>query len=388
MATHAARASALALGLGLALLPAVVSASNGTKPRIPVDWTGAPCMTIVDRSASATVHFEYMVSQEDTDITVDEVDDSRRHQFFAFCKAHDPQTFLPRWITQADIDRAAMVGAAPNNVDPEDILEQATLWTDCFERINADDDRYPITFAAADAGVDWDTTLVPAGTYIIEGYTWEPAINIWSARPGVVKVVDGPDPALSPPALAINNTEEVINKNESVVIEGCVSAMDGATVTAYWGLPDAEIAWQPFIESDPVAGESFAVEFTPPEELAGESAMIRVDVTDPMGRSYTNYMHDLVIVLGTDGPGGCNDGGFIGGPGCADSGDSGDSGSDTTSSGEGTGDTASSGVGTTPGQDGGDDGSPGGCGCRSNPGGPPTGLLLLSLLALRRRRSA
>jgi MYXO-CTERM domain-containing protein len=381
------------LGAVLAL-PAAAVASNGTKPRIPVDWSGAPCMTIVDRSADAGLHLPYMVSQEDTDLTPDEVEDSRTHQFFALCRSRDPQSFLPRWITQADVDAAAAVGAAPDMVEPDDVFETSTEWDDCWYRINADDDRRPITFAAAAAGVDWDTTAVPVGTYVIEAYTWEPALNIWSGRPGVVKVVDDPDLDSSGPALAIENTEEVLNKNEPLEIHGCLSAMDGSTITAYWGKAEPEVMWVPFIEDDPASGESFAVEFLPPEELAGESAMIRVDITDPMDRSYTHYMRELVIVLGTEGPGSCMDGGgFIGGAGCGSSGTSDGSGSEAGSVGD---ETAGSGAGSsgndsgTPGQDAGDDGTPTGCGgCRAAGSGAPVGmgLSLLGLLGLRRRRS-
>jgi hypothetical protein len=59
-----------------------------------------------------------------------------------------------RAVTQADIDAAAAVGAAPDMVDPEDVFETNTEWEGCWYRINADDDRRPITFAAAAAGVD------------------------------------------------------------------------------------------------------------------------------------------------------------------------------------------------------------------------------------------
>lgn len=380
--------------LAALLLPAAASASNGTKPRIPVDWTGAPCMTIVDRSDEAVLHLPYMISQEDIDLTPDEVEDSRTHQFFALCRARDPQSFLPRWITQSDIDRAAAVGAAPDSVEPEDLFETNSEWDGCWYRINADDDRRPITFAAAAAGVDFDTAAVPAGTYVLEGYTWEPALNIWSGRPGVVKVVDDPDLASSAPALAIDNTEEVLNKNEPVEIHGCLSAMDGSTITAYWGKAEPEVEWVQFLEGDPVAGDSFAVDFLPPEELAGESAMIRIDITDPMDRSYTHYMRELVIVLGTEGPGSCMDdgGGFIGGAGCgSSSGSEGSSGSEAGSVGD---ETAGTSAGTTdepPGQDGTLDGdtTEGCAGCRMAGSGAPVGmgLLLLGLLGLRRRRS-
>lgn len=382
---------------GLVALPA--AASNGTKPRIPVDWTGAPCLTIVDRSVDPTLHLPYAIAQEDVGLTDDEVEDSRTHQFFAMCESFDPQSFLPRWITQDDIDRAAAKGSAPAMVDPDDVLETSTEWAGCWLRITADDDRRAITFANAMAGVEWDTTSAPAGTYLVEGYTFEPALNIWSPRPGVVKVVDGPDLAASAPALAIDNTEEVLNKDEPVVIEGCVSAMPGSTITAYWGLAEPEVQWQPFIEDDPVVGESFAVELLPPEELVGNSAMIRVDVTDPMGRSYTNYMRELVIVLGTVGPGSCtDDGGFIGGPGCGgDSGDSGSSVDDTSGDGSGASDSTGSeatGEDGPPAQDGGDDSGSQGCGCTSTGpgrmGGPASAMWLLGLglLGLRRRRPA
>lgn len=392
MVTHAGRASALAIGLGLWAVAPSASAGNGIKPRIPVEWADTPCMTVVDRSVNAVVHMDYTISKEDTELTGDEVDDSRRHQFFALCRASDPQSFMPRWITQSDIDRALQVGAAPDQIDPEDILESSTEWAGCFERINADDDRVPITFAAAEAGVDWDTSDVPAGLYVIEGYTWEPALNLWSRRPGVIKVVDDPDPAQSGPALAVGNTEEVISKNETVVIEGCVDAMEGATVTAYWGLAESEVTWQPFITDDPVMADSFAVEFDPPETLAGESVMIRVDVTDPTGRTYTNYMRDLVIVLGTDNPGCAEGGGFIGSADCPESDSSGDATTDAATDGMPTGgDSASD--GPPPGQDGGDEGGGGGCGCRStglgtgtDPGAPlGAGLLILGLWGRRRR---
>lgn len=376
----------------LALVAVPAAASNGTKPRIPVDWTGAPCLTIVDRSVQPVLHLPYAVSQDDTDLTPDEVSDSRTHQFFALCRARDPQSFLPRWITQADIDRAAMVGAAPETVDPDDVFETSSEWADCWFRITADDDRRPITLAQAAEGVDWDTSAVPAGTYVVEGYTWEPALNIWSGRPGVVKVVDDADPASSAPALAIDNTEEVLNKNEPVTIHGCVSAMEGSTVTAYWGLAESEVTWVPFVEGDPVSGESFAVDFMPPEELAGESSMIRVDVTDPMGRTYTSYMRELVIVLGTEGPGSCTDegGGFIGGAGCGgSSGTDGSGGSEAGSAGDETAGSDGTTSGGPGGQDGGDTGGGEGCGCRAaaGPAAPAgAGLLLVGLLGLRRRR--
>ena len=370
------------------LAPAAL-AGNGPEPRTPIDWTGAECMTIVDRSVSATVHLDYGIPMEDIEITADEVEDSRRHQFFGFCRALDPQTYLPRWITQADVERARDIGIAPETVNVQNVLESNTDWADCWHRINADDDRRPITYEAADEGIDWDTTELAEGTYVIEGYTWEPPLNIWSSRTGVIKVVDDSDPALSPPAVGITNTEEVIDQTETVTIEGCASAEEGSTVTASWGIPAGEVTWEVFIENEPVLGESFAFEFDPPEEVVGESVMIRVDITDPSGRSYTHYMRDLVYILGDPYPPECEGSVFID-PGCDESG---------TSGGNETGEvdaTSSSGTGTSAGMTSSSGAEQdvvggGGCGsCRVQDRGSPYGsaLLLLALAGLRRRRSS
>lgn len=376
------RGVSIALGAGITLFAASASASNGTKPRIPVDWSVGTCMSIVDRSL---LHLEYSITQEDTDLTPDELEDSRTHQFFGFCRAHDNQTFLPRWITQDDIDRARTVDAAPDNIEPEDILETSE-WAGCFYRITEDDDRRPITFAAAEAGVDWETADLPAGTYTVEAYTWEPALNLWSVHPGVVKVVDEPALEASGPALAVSTAEQIINRNESAFVEGCISTMEGSTITAYWALAAPNLEWNMFLEDDPVSGDTFAAEFVPPEEAVGNSIAIRVDITDPMGRTYTNYMRENIIVLGTDGPGSCDGGvNFIGGAGCgATEGDSSGTGDDLPG-GTADGTASDGGTGTTvPGTD----PTPAGCDCRSGGGSAPVwgGLGLLLLGAARRRR--
>ncbi|MBV1859324.1 MAG: hypothetical protein KUG77_12990 [Nannocystaceae bacterium] len=337
----------------------------------------------MDRSVSATVHLDYAVPMEDTELTSDEVEDSRTHQFFGFCRALDPQTYLSRWITQADVERAREIGIAPGEVNARNIMESNTHWAGCWHRINADDDRRPITDAAAEQGIDWDTAPLDAGTYVIEGYTWAPPLNIWSSRTGVIKVVDDPDPALSGPAVGITNTQDVIDQSEAVTIEGCASAQEGSTLSASWGLPAGEVMWQPFIENDPVLGESFAFEFDPPQEVAGESVMIRVDITDPSGRSYTHYMRDLVYVLGDPYPAQCEGNVFVD-PECDETSSSGGSetgGVDSTSSSTGAGSTGAQSEGARA------SGNDGGGGCRVQAPGSPFGLGLLLLgLAGRRRR--
>lgn len=375
------------------MLASAAHAGNGPEPRTEIDWSGAACMTIVDRSEDAVAHLDYGIPMEDTELTADEVEDSRRFQFFGFCRALDPQSDLPRWITWADVERAREVGIAPPRVNASNVMETDREWAGCWHRINADDDRRPITYAEAAQGIDWDTTDLAPGNYVIEGYTWEPPLNIWSSRAGVIKVVDDPDPALSEPAVAVTNTEEVIDQSETVTLEGCVSAEEGSTLTLSWGVPAGEVTWHPFVEDEAVTGESFAVEFGPPEQAVGLGVMIRVDITDPSGRSYTHYMRDLVYVLGDPYPPEC-EGNVFGGGGCDGTSSSGGSETgdvDATSTG------AATSTGTGPGQgagedsDGGNqaDADTGGCaGCRTQNPDPWTGsgLLLLALAGLRRRR--
>ena len=137
---------------------------------------------------------------------------------------------IERPYTQADVERAQDAGIGPGDIMPANIMETSTELADCWYRINADDDRRPITFAAAREGIDWDTTELPAGSYVIAGYTWWPPLNTWSSRPGVIKVVDDPDPAASAPALGISTTEQIVDLGETTTIEGCVSAEIGSTI--------------------------------------------------------------------------------------------------------------------------------------------------------------
>lgn len=389
------RLGSFVLGATALLAPAVAQAGNGLHPRTPVVWNGVECRGMHDRTSAATWHVEYDIPYEDTEVTVDEVADSRRHQFFALCRDNSPQDFLPNWITWADVMAAGDAGLVdPATITDEQVLETNADWSSCFQRINADDARLPITTENAAAGVAWDTAAVDPGGYTLFGYTWEPPFNLWVQRPGFVKVYDG-DPDAVAPAIAITTGEQVLYKNGSGIIEGCVDALQGSTLAAYWAIAQDDPEWISFVEDEPVAGESFAIEFDAPEGLVGESGMLRVDITDPMGRTTTAYGIELVIVLPTDDPGSCGDGGgFVADPGCEDTGGSAEStgGGATDDGGIVTGTSGDAGSTTDPMADGGDadgdGGGKGGCACSTAPAPVPLGgaaLLVLGLFGLRRR---
>lgn len=299
------------------------SAANGAKPRIPVNWSAAACATIVDRSATPTVHFDYTVPEEDVPEvrTADEVDDSRTHQFFAFRK-QDARDVLPTWITHADIVRSAMVDpeVVEANIDPEDILEDTSRFAaDDWVRITADDARVPISDAQAAMGVDWDVSAVAPGTYQIYGYTWEPVRNLWSPRAGFVKVIASTaEAAAAGPSIILDRDEAQITAGTPYTLPGCVDVSPGSVVSVEWGEVVGTMipTWEFALVDAPIDSGPLALEFVAPDEAGGKKIKLRATVTDTEGRSYTAYSPAVLAVAPNPDPGSGDDGGGDDG-GCA-----------------------------------------------------------------------
>ncbi len=303
--------------VAVALAPSMVHAGNGAHVRTLVEWGAPACMTLVDRSEDPIVHLQYSIEREDTAVTLDEVADSRTHQFFATCRVAAPLDPLPMWITTADIDAAMTKSLLGNPVAAAQILEGNPEWDGCWTRITADDERRPITFVEAEAGVDWDTSALERGAYTVHGYTYEPAVNVWAQRPGVVKVHDG-DPDAAGPAAAFTTAEQSLYRDGVAQLEGCVDAPEGTTFTAEWAFANEPTPeWTEVVADAPIDGEAFAFEFDPPDELVGGTAAMRATFTSPDGASYTTVMSQMIVVLEIDDPG-CADGGFIDDP-CSES---------------------------------------------------------------------
>ncbi len=349
---------------GVLLLPSTATA-HGIHPRTTPIWDPAACMTVVDRNVGSVLSLQYSIPYEDFVIPPEEVADSRRHQFFALCRDFLKWDLAapPSWITDADVAAAAALALVdPITLGPEDVLTSSAGWKGCWTRITADDPRRPISFEAAMKPVLWDTSGLPVGPQIVLGYTWQPPLNLWTKRSGVVQIVDDLDPAASPPALAISTTEVVAREGEDVSIAGCVRAMAGSTLTASWAEASVpSLTWIPFAEQVPVTGESFAIPFVAPPEALNTSVAIRIVIVDPLGREFTAFMDELVTILYDSAP----------------------------PTGSGAGDDTSAGESSN-----GDDSSSGGpseapqttgCGCAA-PVGPPAWAALLLLLARRRRR--
>ena len=289
-------------GIALVAMSAPAQASNPTHARTPVDWSAQPCGLVHDRSAHGpVVRFDYDIPQEDVEgISDNEVDDARRHQFFALCRAHAVRDLLPTWIDQADID-----AAAAKSLPPTEILEQNPEWQDCWWAITSDEERRPISFDAAAESVEWDTTGLPAGVYFIEGYTWDPPFNLWTARPGFIKIVDSPADRDAHPAVGIVGSNDVVAPDQPLTLTACsdaaptsVFAVDVAVLS-----PGQAPDWIEVANGLPAPGPDGNVTFTPGEAFAEQAITVRLRSEDDQGREAVAYLPaELSLTSASDDP--------------------------------------------------------------------------------------
>lgn len=268
-------------------------AANEAHVRTPVLWLPAPaCGLVIERGGQSepSLHLAYAVPHEDTELTEDELDDSRTHQFLAFCRQRPETELLPRWITRSDAERATTLGRGGASVSAEAIVDESAEWSDCFVRITADDDRLPITHEVADAGVDWALADVPAGVWSIAGYTFEPELNLWSPRPGFVKIVDDlDDPDQDVPALALLPEQQTLIPGSDVELAGCVDALGPSTITVEWAPFAPALEWVPGGEVAVDGRGPLVMPLTVPDDSPTSEILIRATVTDSLGRRYVAH---------------------------------------------------------------------------------------------------
>ena len=263
-------------------------------------WLDAPCMTTIDRSTGEALHpLSYTIPFEDP-APEDNPLDAHALQFFAFCRDHYREDVQPNWIRLDELEAAVDLGLGSlTEVDFErDILDTAARWEDCFARITADDARRPLTFEAAMEPVVWDTSELAAGIYVVEAYTWDPWFNLWSKYPGVFRIVDDPDPDAIPPAAALTFREQSILVGEEATVSGCVEALPGSTMRLSWaaGGQGFEPEWQEFSGELPAESGTFEVPFEGPAEAAGRYLLFRLELRDPLERSWTAYSANYIGV--------------------------------------------------------------------------------------------
>jgi hypothetical protein len=302
------RIGAALVGLAAGLAPAVTEAGNEAHVRTPVLWQPAPaCGVVVDRSVDPVLHLDYAIPVEDTQLGPEELADSRTQQFLALCRERPADELLPNWITRDDLERAIDAGiVGPELLEPANILDESSEWAGCSARITADDARRPITFEQAALGVDWDTSAVEAGVWSVAGYTFEPALNLWSPRRGFVKIVDDPsDPEQDLPALAITTGELGLEAGEAAELEGCADAFGEARVELEWARFAPEREWRALAAVDGVEDGALSMGFVAPCAAAGEAILVRARIVDELGRSALAHAPAAFAVLPSAGE--CSD---------------------------------------------------------------------------------
>lgn len=285
---------ALSAGLVVCTAGQDAEAGNTVHPRTPVQWPETSCIQTVDRSVDPRFEFDYAIPNEDLAVTSDELEDSRSHQFVAFCRHWDRESGLPNYVSERDRQRAIEAGldAADAVVD---VLEADANWqASCWFRVTADDARRPISFESADEPVVWDTRDAAPGVYRIAGYTWEPALNLWSAAPWAVRIVDDPEHDVGPAAV-VGTLPVGVAHDESLLVDVCIDAPVGSQVELSWGLKEPSPKFEPLATLE-YGGGPLELEFVPPELSWGQSVLLAVTVEDPAGLTYTAHgPRELVV---------------------------------------------------------------------------------------------
>ncbi|MEM6294536.1 MAG: hypothetical protein AAGA54_24900 [Myxococcota bacterium] len=284
-------------------VPASAAASNGVGQRTPPVYPRAACISEVDRSVDPVFHLDIGLPREDVMLTDDEPPDSRRFQFFAVCRDELPDLLtLPNWITAAEADAALSSGSLEEAAGPEDILEQRDDWADCAFEMNAIEARIPISCESTEAGLDFDTSALPAGNYVVRGYTYEPPLNLWSQRKGVLQVRDDdtPIPAVGLTTPVLDGAQ--VRVGSPFAIRGCATGAAGTEVVLQWvrfsaldGVDD-DADWITFATVDASDGD-FVVDFVPPAEARNQAVGIRA-VVDPEGAGrWVDHAEGKLIVF-------------------------------------------------------------------------------------------
>ena len=411
-AKGARQARAILAGLvvtgSMGLVPPAL-ANNALTPRTPPVFKHESCLRIVDRSVDPVFHLDFAIPYEDAMLTADELPDSRRFQFFALCSDQAFGERLPNWAYMEDAERAYDAGIIPELPEPGDVLELSPQYAEghddgpCALAMNGVDERIPITCEATEGALDWDTTDVPPGNYVIRGQTFEPEINMWEARRGVVQIVDAPDQRFPVVSLMFPSRDGTrAYESDGYRVVGCMDGPPETTVRLSWatasglGPGAGEDAWTEFAVFD-ASDHDIDLRFEIPPEAVQQAVIFRGVAEGPDGRSWTSYAPHALIVYPGEGesevpfkPAGPDFCGFY----PDDEGDTtgGQDDDDDAAADDGT-HTGSSSTTDSGGAESSsaDDGGGGGCGCRTDRMQRDAWLLAFCFVALgavRRRRSS
>ncbi len=251
------------------------SASNSLRPRTPAVFDADPCLIDVDRSVETNLRFGFDIPYEDTQLSEDELSDSRTLRFMLLSGPLRPGEKLPNWLDRADADRALEAGLVDARPPSTDVASEAPIWSDRIVVLPIE----PRAFACGeDRTPEADVSGLPAGAYELWAYTFEPPLNLWTQHPGIVVIHDGQS---APPAAAIHTLVPVDDGDDlGIVLRGCASR--GTSVRVSWidsasaGFEDTS-NWTPLIE-ETLGAPSIELHATMPSTSRGRGAFFRFEV--------------------------------------------------------------------------------------------------------------
>jgi hypothetical protein len=264
-------------------------------------FLGESCAAFVDRSQESAFKLSVAIASEDRDGLAGELEDDHTFQFFALCEPPAPRASMPAWIDVDDVARATLAGLVPVPPTDEDILG-TSAWAEltghdgatggCVVPINGKDERVPISCEATSTPLSWDTTDVPAGPYWLHGYTYDPPVNEWTPRAGVIVVHDGDPDAVSPwVALTAPSFAATVAPSQRYELRGCAGGAGTENViielarTNVDDLADPTV-WTAAGQVEAATDGSFAIELDPAAlgaDAWNRAYVVRARVVDDTG---------------------------------------------------------------------------------------------------------
>ncbi len=280
------------------LAPVRASATNAQRPRTRPDFELEQCLTVLGPDDALQIDFS--IPYEDTQLGADELDDSRTLQFFALCRDHHAELeSLPNWIGQHDLDRALEAGIIEALPPDAEVLDRSADWSGCVERLVPDDARLPITCEATEGGVRVEPGALAPGNWVVRGYTFEPTINVWVPRRGVVQVRAGAEALPVVALMSPPRDDWQAYEADGFDIVGCMDGPPKTIVRVQWASLIA-LEWNLLAELDAAEG-TFAIHFDFPPQAVGQPVIFRAIAESPTGERWTGFAPGTLLVLPGDG---------------------------------------------------------------------------------------
>ncbi|MBV1857061.1 MAG: hypothetical protein KUG77_01525 [Nannocystaceae bacterium] len=266
-------------------------ASNSARPRTAPVFDSRTCLLEVDVSKDPFLRFSYDLPYEDTDLTEDELPDSRTLRFALISQPVHPTQTLPNWLDRDDAERALDAGLIETAPDAEDVASESSEWNGRItglrsapRHLSCDEPRE----------VEVDMSRTAPGVYELWAYTFEPPLNLWTHRPGLVVISDG---LVTAPGAALRTVTPQLGDGPGlgVSMRGC--GVVGTTVRVSWIDAAAAdfadpAAWTPLAETV-LADASLQLDAAVPGEVRDRGVMFRLDV-ERDGEQWTSGLHGPV----------------------------------------------------------------------------------------------